>query len=1023
MARIADDEIERLRVEVSLARLVESSGVALEKRGRDLVGCCPFHADEVPSLVITPEKNLFNCFGCQSGGGVIDWVMKVEGVSFRHAVELLRADYAPDHAGTTRSAPVVSRSTVVKLPTLSAAEDGKLLGEVVDYYTRALKANPEALAYLAKRGLTHSELIDTFRLGFADRTLGYRMPAANRKAGADVRGQLQRLGVLRDSGHEHLRGSLVVPLLGASGHVVGLYGRKIRDDLRKGTPDHLYLPGPHRGVFNLAAFAASDEIILTEALIDAMTFWCAGYRNVTSAYGAGGLTDEIVDALVTHNIKRVLIAYDRDASGDKGAAAVAERLAPLGLGVYQVNFPKAMDANGYALAVGPPAKSLGALLRAAQWMAGTETRPRIHIPDAPVADTGTASPLPSLAASPAVPPCTAAKEDTPDTEISEPSHAGPIPPAPPPPVEAQIGERDITLAFGERQWRARGLARNTAPDAMKINLMVRCGDAFHVDGLDLLSAKSRGAFVAQAALELGLTPDVIKRDIGQVLLSLEAAQEDMLSAVAAPQGVTISAADEAAALAWLKAPDLMGAIAADIAASGVVGEAENALTVYLACLSRKLDRPLAVLIQSTSAAGKSALMDAVLDMVPPEERVTYSAMTGQSLFYLGGADLKHKILAIAEEEGARHAAYALKLLQSQGALTIASTGKDPATGRLVTQDYAVEGPVALMLTTTAIDLDEELANRCLVLTIDESRDQTRAIHSRQRYEETLAGLSARETQSALRTLHHNAQRLLKPVKVVNPYAEHLTFMDDKTRTRRDHRKYLGLIRAITLLHQYQRPMRTLTRPGIEPVTYIEATLDDIAAANALAHAVLGTTLDELPPQTRALLRLVRAYVETRAATESTQPRDVRFTRRDVRTETAWGDTQLKLHLHRLEELEYLLVRREGARFVYELVWAGEGDGDSAAGAPFVMGLIDVAALRGQSLHTHGYDDDRSGVNPDRSPLGRGAVGPLSPPGRNPESDETPSALRLAAITPAPPPKAASQGPPDPARLYAHAAQG
>lgn len=198
-------------------------------------------------------------------------------------------------------------------------------------------------------------------------------------------------------------------------------------------------------------------------------------------------------------------------------------------------------------------------------------------------------------------------------------------------------------------------------------------------------------------------------------------------AASAPKatGPAINASDEAEAMAWLKAPNLMDRIATDIAALGVVGEAENALCVYLAALSRKLDRPLAVLIQSTSAAGKSALMDAVLDLVPEEERVTYSAMTGQSLFYLGDTDLKHKALAIAEEEGARQAAYALKLLQSQGTLTIASTGKDPATGKLVTQDYTVEGPVALMLTTTAIDLDEELANRCLVLTIDESRDQTR----------------------------------------------------------------------------------------------------------------------------------------------------------------------------------------------------------------------------------------------------------------------------------------------------------
>lgn len=168
----------------------------------------------------------------------------------------------------------------------------------------------------------------------------------------------------------------------------------------------------------------------------------------------------------------------------------------------------------------------------------------------------------------------------------------------------------------------------------------------------------------------------------------------------------------------------------------------------------------------------------------------------------------------------------------------------------MTQDYKVEGPVALMLTTTAIDLDEELRNRCLVLTIDESPEQTRAIHVRQRYEETLAGLSARENGAAIRMLHHNAQRLVKPLKVVNPFAEHLTFLDDKTRTRRDHRKYLGLIRAIALLHQHQRPTRMLARPGTAPLAYIEVTLEDIAVANRLAHAVLGTTLDGLPPPVR-----------------------------------------------------------------------------------------------------------------------------------------------------------------------------
>ena len=111
-------------------------------------------------------------------------------------------------------------------------------------------------------------------------------------------------------------------------------------------------------------------------------------------------------------------------------------------------------------------------------------------------------------------------------------------------------------------------------------------------------------------------------------------------------------------------------------------------------------------ILGENGAGKSTLMEAVLAMFPEEERVKYSAMTGQSLYYLGETDLKHKVLAIVEEEGAEKASYALKLLQSEGELRIASTGKDPHTGRMVTQEYRVEGPVMIFLTTTAIQLDE-----------------------------------------------------------------------------------------------------------------------------------------------------------------------------------------------------------------------------------------------------------------------------------------------------------------------------
>ncbi|MGL5850612.1 MAG: hypothetical protein ACRCZD_07475 [Phycicoccus sp.] len=393
-------------------------------------------------------------------------------------------------------------------------------------------------------------------------------------------------------------------------------------------------------------------------------------------------------------------------------------------------------------------------------------------------------------------------------------------------------------------------------------------------------------------------------------------------------------------------------------------------------------------MQSTSAAGKSAVMEAVLGFVPLEDRVSFSAMTGQSLFYLGESDLAHKVLSIAEEEGASRAAYALKLLQSEGELSIASTGKDTASGRLVTHTYSVKGPTAIVLTTTAIDVDEELLNRCLVLTVDEDRAQTQAIHAAQRAAQTLDGLARRAERERVVGLHRDAQRLLEPLAVVNPFAGRLTFADARTRTRRDHGKYLGLIAAVTLLHQHQRDRTTATING-QGVAYVESTIGDIEVANALAHAVLGQSLDELAPQTRRLLLAIHAHVSVQAGELAVDASLVRFTRRQLREAlqvggAGWGDTQLKVHLFRLVDLELLLVHRaESGTFTYELAWRGEthetsGDGADGHGR-FLVGLTDPATLTQGPGST--YDGNRSGQNPGWSGPGRSPVGGWSAPGR------------------------------------------
>ncbi|PHM75352.1 CHC2 zinc finger domain-containing protein [Xenorhabdus cabanillasii] len=900
MARIPEAELQHLKAAVSLVAIIEQQGRKLTPRGKDMTVLCPFHKEKTPSMVITPSKNLYHCFGCDAGGSVLDWVMNTEGLSLRHAVERLRGMLGENPAVRPLVAPEELAGEAVGQPAL--------LSRVVAFYHHTLLNAPEAQAYLAKRRLHHPELVAQFKLGFANRTLGYRLPSKKLKAGAEIRRRLQAAGVLRENGGEHLRGSLVVPVLDGHGRVQTLYGRKITDRLRAGTPRHLYLPGPHTGVWNARALAASTSLILCESLMDAMSFWVAGHRHVTAAYGVNGVTEAHWQAFKQYGIQQILIAFDNDSAGNAAAVKLAATLCDKGIVPLRVVFPPGMDANAYLCQMAEPENAFALLIAGAVPMQAASDGAGVNA-------RADAVPLtPSLSAAAGIAPETA-------------------PPVQPGVVWERGEAGELRISAGGLRWCLRGLAGVKAGAVvMKVNAQVtetQSGVLF-VDSLDLQSARSRQSYARLAAAELGFMESELRRALGQVLLAVEQWQQ---GTAASPANIPAMTPEERrAALALLTDPTLTARITADLAACGVVGESTNLLAGYLAAVSRKLPRPLAVLIQSSSAAGKSSLMEAVLNLIPEEERIQYSAMTGQSLFYLGETNLQHKILAIAEEEGVRQAAYALKLLQSDGELTMASTGKDEATGNLVTKSYTVKGPVMLMLTTTAIDVDEELLNRCLVLTVNESREQTEAIHAMQRQKQTLEGLLAENERTYLTQLHQNAQRLLKPLNVVNPYASQLTFMSDKTRTRRDHMKYLTLIQSIALLHQYQREIKQASHRGTV-LEYIEVTKDDIKLANRLAHEILGRTLDEMPPQTRKLLLLIQQMAHDRAASSQQTLREVRFTRRDIRAYTNWSDSQLKLHCQRLSDMEYLLVHggSRGHLLQYELLWDGDGDNAHLSG--------------------------------------------------------------------------------------------
>jgi DNA primase catalytic core len=989
MARFTEDELNEFRNSIDIVTLIESYGTTLKSRptANEYVGCCPLHDDQTPSLFVNRAKGLWQCKGaCGAGGDAITWVMRAEKVSFIHAIELLKDKKVGLVAGNGTKAAFVRR---LENPIEPTAEDHELLYQVAEYYHSQLQSHPIAMEYLKSRGLDNSEAIAKFKIGYSDRSLGRRIPKKQIKSGREQRARLETLGVMKaETGHEALRGCITFPVLMGESQVGEIYGRRAT----RCAPNerHWYLSGPHVGIWNAEGFQTpSKEIILCESIIDALTFWIAGYKNVTCSYGNQGFTEEIYQAFLKSDIQTCWIAWDNDDKSNPLALQLAARLMMQGIQCVRIVFPKhAKDANEFAMKVkdgnGSAHGSFSMLMRSGQWLLSTDVNldpslvpptkkvatqpyfsaPKVEIstaqsdslpelpPSQPIVDTS--KNLSSLGASGTE---VVASQPLPETaSIKVPEHG-----ITPTTIDAQITENEVLITIGNRSYRVRGLAKATGYDSLKINLMVRKDERFFIDSLDLYQARQRGHFIKEASREIGIEDDIIKRDLGKVLQKLEQIQdEEILEEATKDKPIEISEEDKARALELLQSENLLDRILMDFDACGVVGERNNKLVAYVAATSRKLAKPLAIMVQSSSAAGKSALMEAVLSFVPEEEQVTYSAMTGQSLFYMGDTNLKHKILAISEEEGVRQASYALKLLQSDGKLTIASTGKNPTNGRMETQNYHVEGPVMLFLTTTAIDIDEELLNRCLVLTVDENSEQTEAIQDQQRERETLEGLIAKKRRESVVALHRNAQRLLRPLAVVNNYAHQLRFLTDQTRRRRDHVKYLTLIQAVTLLHQHQREVKTIDIEG-KLIEYIETIPQDIQIANQLSNYVLGRSIDELAPQTKRLLLAMYELVRAECQGQSIEQSEYRFTRRFLRERLKWGATQLRIHLDRLVEMEYVVIHIAGRGKVtqYELLFDGRG----REGELTLCGLIDPSTLVDPHARTPEREDSANGSTP------------------------------------------------------------
>ena len=496
-----------------------------------------------------------------------------------------------------------------------------------------------------------------------------------------------------------------------------------------------------------------------------------------------------------------------------------------------------------------------------------------------------------------------------------------------PAVEAIGGQvailRDgLTATFGSRQYTLCGIEKT--PRRLRATLRTELRGKLHVDTLDFYNARCRKTLAQDLCRLFEESAAMIETDIGR-LIKLCERHEPRPGAPEDSAPVLLSPEERAEAEAFGRRPDILEQVAADFDACGLIGERSNKLINYLAAVSRKLDDPLSILILSSSGAGKTALQDATLAFCPPEDIVKLTSLTGKALFYKGRTSLKHKVLAVEEGAGAEQATYAIRTLVSAKELVIEAAVKDFATGRLTTMQNRVEGPTAVFITTADPDVDPETRSRFLVLTVDESREQTRAILAEQRRRQTVAAVTGRESVENVLRRHRNFQRLLRPLLVVNPFAGELEYRDDRLQSRRDHPKYLNLIRALAFLRQMGRAVKTTAGAEGGAVEYVEVTRGDIEEAGRLMQEALGRNPDDLNGVSRALLaqigQMVRERVRASLAAEpdrAVEPDEVQFTRREIREYTGWSHMRVFRYLRQLVDFEYLTAMRgrNGCPYVY-----------------------------------------------------------------------------------------------------------
>jgi len=428
--------------------------------------------------------------------------------------------------------------------------------------------------------------------------------------------------------------------------------------------------------------------------------------------------------------------------------------------------------------------------------------------------------------------------------------------------------------------------------------------------LDLYNDNQVEKFVRKVAERLEIGTSVVRRTLQEVTKELENYRFLLIQQYEesmTPYKKELSATEEREAIKYLKRKDLLSKTNELIGKSGVIGEQTNRLLMYLIFTSRKTNNPLHCISLGSSGVGKTHLQASVAELIPEEDKIEITVLSANAFYYFNRTELQHKLILIEDLDGAESVLYPLRELQSKKRITKTVVHKDTK-GNTKTIHLTVEGPVSVAGCTTQESIYEDNSNRSFLLYIDESTEQDIRIMNYQRL--ISAGKINEDQEYKSRELLKDVQRVLKPIKVINPFAEYLELPQSVFKPRRTNSHYLQFIEAITFYKQYQREQHVNEETG---EVFIETNIEDIEEANELIQEVLLRKSDLLNGACRQFFENLKAYLKRENQTT--------FTNAEIRRALRVNPSNQKRYMLQLQLAELIQKAKGNKRkgYVYEIV--------------------------------------------------------------------------------------------------------